>query len=142
MSREWSLDLANAYVFTAFAGLTDGMQDEEFGAIAEGVKAWNPEAEADDIIATCKKAFGWVSEDLKSEGGSETVIDTVIGLLSIHKNCFENLEKNDDSVSADNLKKEFMQDLVKIAMADNNFHDNEKKWLNLIAKELGIEFSI
>ena len=128
--RKWTNGSYFGYLYIAFAGLTDNeLSDVEKGEIVNCVVEWWPE-QRDDVIDEIDKAWKWVDEDLKA-GGVDIVVDNV---LNIAKELKE--EYNEKS------RKAILNDLVRIAVADNNFHENEKDWIHKIAEIFGIDYRV
>ncbi len=128
--RKWTNGSYFGYLYIAFAGLTDNeLSDFEKGEIVNCVVEWWPE-QRDDVIDEIEKAWKWVDEDLKA-GGTELVVDNVLNIARELKE-----EYNEKS------RKAILNDLVRIAVADNNFHENEKDWIHKIAEIFGIDFRV
>ncbi|NQV18331.1 MAG: TerB family tellurite resistance protein [Armatimonadetes bacterium] len=128
--RKWTNGSYFGYLYIAFAGLTDNeLSDVEKGEIVNCVVEWWPE-QRDDVIDEIDKAWKWVDEDLKA-GGIELVVDNVLNIAQELKEEYK--EKS---------RKAILNDLVRIAVADNNFHENEKDWIRKIAEIFGIDFRV
>ena len=128
--RKWTNGSYFGYLYIAFAGLTDNeLSDVEKGEIVNCVVEWWPQ-QRDDVIDEIDKAWKWVDEDLKA-GETELVVDNVLNIARELKE-----EYNEKS------RKAILNDLVRIAVADNNFHENEKDWIHKIAEIFGIDFKI
>ena len=139
--REWNLANSMGYTFIAFAGVTDWkLEDAEKGAVYSVLRNWCPDSMSnDDVTTACTTAHGWLMEDLKKDkdsGTIETVAKNMAGLVSWFKKVFE------DGENPEKLKKFFLGDLVKIAMADDHFHETEKSWIGIIAKQLDVEYQV
>ena len=134
--RKWSLSNSMAYTFIAFAGVTDWkLEDSEKGAIYTCLRNWTPDSTSDDeVVKSCTTAQVWVEADLKES--VEEVAKNMVGLVIWFKGIF------DEKENPEKLKKYFLGDLVKIAMADDHFHENEKNWIGIIAEQLGVEYSV
>jgi hypothetical protein len=78
-------------------------------------------------------------------GGVEKVNGVVTDLAIWLSDDFFTRRAEKFNYSADEAakdKRHFLSDLVRIARADNNFHENEQSWIDIIAGIIGVEFNV
>lgn len=116
--RNWTKSHCLAYEFIAFAGLTDGkITAEERDTIFDALSEWLPNDNADHLNDILVEAHGWVRDDLKN-GEITQAINSIAQYLN-------------SEIFKDNktTKVSFLDDLVRISIADGNFQDAEKEWI-------------
>lgn len=129
--RQWTKAGMLAYIYIAMAGATDEvLDDREKAEIGASVKSWFPNDESDVVIDEVVKAHELFIEDY-TQKGIEEVAQNVAKLAEM---CKYNIEKGS--------LKYVLEDLVRIAIADNNFHENEKIWINTIAQIFEVDFKV
>ncbi len=145
--REWKDSVAISYLYVAFAGITDNKIDiDEMNEIIKSMRFWFDESVSDDEInESIQTAFKrCVLEDSLTEGVEKVngvVTDLAIWLSDdFFTRRAEKFNYSADEVAKD--KRHFLSDLVRIARADNNFHENEQSWIDIIAGIIGVEFNV
>ena len=125
--RNWSFLTCVAYSYISFTGLTHGdLKEEEMQVILSCLKEWSPIASDDEIMEACTVAHSWFLEDME-----EDAVSTNVTALA-HK-------LNGDEFKGNNrTKKSFLDDLVRISIADSNFEDNEKALIMVFADVFGL----
>ncbi len=126
--RNWSFMTCVAYSYISFTGLTHGdLKEEEMLVILSCLKEWNPNASDDEIMEACTIAHSWFVEDAEQ--------DTVSNNVTILAHRLNGNEFKD----RDQTKKSFLDDLVRISIADSNFEDNEKALIMVFADVFGLK---
>lgn len=129
--RKWTQASMLGYIYIAMAGVTDNaLDDDEKSKIGVCVKEWFPNDTKEVVIDEIVKAHEWFVEDF-NEQGVEAVAQIVTELARHYK---QNKEKP--------ALKAILEDLVRIAIADNNLNTNEKVWINTIAEIFEIDFTV
>tara|TARA_Y100001968_G_scaffold328124_1_gene374659 strand:+ start:1816 stop:2235 length:420 start_codon:yes stop_codon:yes gene_type:complete len=125
--KNWSFLTCIAYSYIAFTGLTHGdLKEEELQVILSCLKEWSPAATDDEIMEACTIAHSWFIEDME-----ENAVSTNVTALA-HKLNVDEFEGNERT------KKSFLDDLVRISIADSNFEDNEKALIMVFADVFGL----
>ncbi|MCF7813761.1 MAG: TerB family tellurite resistance protein [Candidatus Cloacimonetes bacterium] len=129
--RQWTKAGMLAYIYVAMAGATDEvLSDEEKSTIGKSITEWFPDDPKDVVIDEIVKAHNLFVEDY-TQKGVKTVADNVAKLADM---CKYNIKPE--------ALKFVLEDLVKIALADNNFHENEKVWINTIAEIFEVDYKV
>ncbi len=129
--RQWTKAGMLAYIYIAMAGATDDvLDDKEKATIGACVKEWFPNDDKDVVIDEVVKAHELFVEDYTEKGVKE-VAQNVTDLAEM---CKYNIKKE--------ALKYVLEDLVKIAIADNNFNENEKIWINTIADIFEVDYKV
>ncbi len=125
--RNWTNAHCLAYEFIAFAGLTDGkITAEERDTIFDALSEWLPSDSAEHLNAVLMEAHGWVRADL-AEGTIAHTINSIAQFL------------NDEPFKGNTTTKtNFLDDLVRISIADGNFQEAEKDWIRSTARIFGL----
>ena len=126
--RNWELLTCLAYSYLTFAGLTDGdLAEEETEVILDCIREYSPDASDDEITEACATAHRWINDDLKTGKASHNAA----GLAHwLNENPFRDNEQR---------KKAFLNDLVRISMADGVFLENEKAMIKVFSDVFGLE---
>ena len=126
--RNWELLTCLAYSYITFAGLTDGdLAEEEIEVILDCIRGYSPDASDDEITEACATAHRWINDDLKAGKASHNAA----GLAHwLSENAFS---------GNDQRKKAFLNDLVRISMADGVFLENEKAMIKIYSDVFGLE---
>jgi len=123
--REWCISRAISYLFITFAGMTDQkITREEMNTIVQLVREWLPNEPGEVLIENIKLTHGWVMEDV-SNG---TFLEQFTIIASYLESMFDAKKK-----------KYFLNDLVRIAVADGNFSDAERGIIKDMATSWGME---
>ncbi len=118
------------FIYQSFAYTTDGvLAEEEKKMIGHAMFRWtgSDEKQTNTII---EETLTWAKENIKT--GKEQV-ETMISMIEFLKN----------QESFDLPKREyFLMDIRNIARSDGKFLDAEKKWHDMMSKQLGVEIKI
>ena len=121
--RNWELLTCLAYSYITFAGLTDGdLAEEEIEVILDCIRGYSPDASDDEITEACATAHRWINDDLRT------------GKASHNTACLAHWLSENTFSGDDQRKKAFLNDLVRISMADGVFLENEKKYYRVFTK--------
>ena len=125
--RNWSFVNCLAYSYIVFATVDGDFADEEAGQIFNCIKEYDPDANDDEIAEACATAGRWALEDAEAE----IILDRAEAIaVWLNENPF---------AGNDQGKKAFLDDLVRISMADGHFHENEKALIGLYAQTFGLD---
>jgi len=118
--RQWTLSRVVSYLFITFSGMTDQkITKEEREVIVQLVREWLPEEPIENLIENIKLVHDWVMEDVKIDNYMQN---------------FAMLTSSLEEIFDEQRKKYFLNDLVRIAVADNNFTDSERSIIQGLAE--------
>lgn len=114
------------FMFLTFAHFTDGdVTDSEMETIREKLSEWMADSDPTGIN-TLSETIDWYN----STGSAR------LDVLSYIAGRWREMSKwNDELITC------ILDDLVSIAKSDGRYDDEEKRWVNLIAKKLDIDYT-
>jgi antitoxin component YwqK of YwqJK toxin-antitoxin module len=142
IDREWDFASSIAYLYNAFSGFSDGEitteeRKEQSVCLSKWLtggkyldeKGFGYDLSNDEISTLMDKTLNWFYIDINKKG-EDTVREACMCVAKVHRKHFS-LHEHITLVN----------DLIRIALADNNFHENEKVWIREMASILGLNFS-
>jgi len=125
-----------AFLYVAFAHLTDGnIQKEEWQGIGARVYGWlkafdhdvtgDGNIDGDDVVSIVFDTVGPYYDSMDNNGR----ISEFDRIIAMHKG---------QDWWTDKMSSGVVRDLEGLAMADGKMHENERAWLNAIAKQYGV----
>ena len=124
------------YMFVAFSHLTDGEVHEDEVTTVAGIlwaylEAWDQDLTGDGAVDV-DDVFKLLLEDIIPFYDSQDD-DSRIQHFSDTVNLLTNQEW-----WTDNFAKMILEQLKSLALADGNYHENEKEWIRIVAKRFGV----
>jgi len=121
--KDYSIQHQKAYLFIAFAQLTDSdVSQEEIDKIYTKIKQWGGQEQShEEFEQVMEEAKSWYLSNTNPDHVHEVVLDIA-----------EDFNKQEWFNPI--YKSIVVHDLIAIAKADEDFHSNEKQWIEELAK--------